>query len=84
MSVTYVKGQSPLSTVGGLMSLAGAVIPGAGLLAPLGMATSTLGGSGLTDAQTTMLGKIMDNVMTGEGNDWMKLPSFRKTKSASE
>ena len=68
MSVTVVQEKNPLNTVGGLMTLGGTLIPGAGLLAPLGLGMSAATGE-TTGYQNMVLGKIMENIMNG-GNGW--------------
>ncbi len=77
MAVTVVQEQSPWKTAGSLMTLAGLGIPDAGLLAPLGMGISTATG-GMDNQQNTVFEKILDNVMSGKGNEWMSAPQWMK------
>ena len=81
MAVKVVQEESPYNALGSLLSVAGLAIPNAGMLAPLGMGLSAATG-GMDNQQNTMFEKILGNVMTGKGNDWMT-PPWSKKKAAT-
>ena len=81
MAVKVIQEENPLKKVGSLMTLAGLAIPGAGALATLGMGLSSAAG-GMDDQQNTVFERIMNNVMTGQGNGWLKPAWGSKNRKA--
>lgn len=67
MAIIQTKSSSPLGTIGGLITLGGALIPGAGLLTPLGLGVQAAGGIADGNPQSYgTLGQILNGLISGQ------------------